>query len=170
LASGKKIAWESIHDSGGIDTMSAENATNNTVLNLNSSDVTINNGTGLEISNQKNVWGGFTVASGVDIENAIGGKYNDTIYENKLENTIDGKSGIDSVYTKGKNTDYLLYQDDIDNKKWRLINVKNNDEENILKNIEFIVYSNGITQNLINLQTSEVFPETSRGIKITIKK
>ena len=45
----------------------------------------------------KNIWGGWTVASGVTIENAIGGKYNDSIYENKLSNVIDGKGGIDTI-------------------------------------------------------------------------
>lgn len=169
--SGKEIAWESIYDTGGIDTISSENATNNTVINLNDSDVTKNDGSGLEISNQKNVWGGSTVASGVKIENAIGGKFNDNIYENKLSNVIDGKAGIDSVYTLGKNTDYLLYQDPIqDNEKWTLINIKNNNEENTLLNIEFVVYSNGITQNLNTLETTQVFPETARGIKISLKK
>jgi serralysin len=169
-SSGKEIAWESIYDTGGIDTLSAQNATNNTVINLNSSNINPNDGSGLHISNQKNVWGGWTVASGVDIENAIGGRYNDTIHENNLANIIDGKEGIDTVYTKGKNTDYLLYQDESNNTKWKLINIKNNDEENILINLEFIVYSNGVTQNLLNLKTSQVFPETARGIKISIKK
>ena len=169
-SSGTKIAWESIYDTGGIDTITAQNATNNTIIDLNSSNLNPNDGSGLGISNQKNVWGGWTVASDVKIENAIGGKYNDTIHENELENVIDGKNGIDSVYTKSKNTDYLLIQDEMNNKTWKLINIKNNNEENTLKNIEFIVYSNGISQNLKNLKTSQVFPETARGIKVSIKK
>ena len=36
---------ESIYDTGGIDTISSENA-NNTVINLNDSDVTKNDGSG----------------------------------------------------------------------------------------------------------------------------
>lgn len=168
MSSGTKIAWESIYDSSGIDTFDAQNATNNVTINLNSSNIEKSDGSGLHLSNQKNVWGGWTVASGVDIENAIGGNFNDIIYENKLSNTIDGKEGNDTVYTKDINTNYLLIK--VDNTTWKLINTANNNEENILKNIENIIYSNGVTQNLINISKKEIYPETASGLKISIKK
>jgi choline dehydrogenase-like flavoprotein len=167
-ASGTSIAWESIYDSSGIDTFDAQEATNDVTINLNPSNIGKSDGSGLNVSNQKNVWGGWTVASGVDIENAIGGAYNDFIYENKLSNIIDGKKGNDTVYTTDKNTNYLLIK--VDNTTWKLINTANNNEENILKNIEYITYSNGITQNLKTHSNKETYPETASGLKISIKK
>ena len=108
------------------------------------------------------------MASGVDIENAIGGNFNDIIYENKLSNTIDGKEGNDTVYTKDINTNYLLIK--VDNTTWKLINTANNNEENILKNIENIIYSNGVTQNLINISKKRDISGNSIRVKNFNKK
>ena len=168
--SGQEIGWQTINDSGGIDTISAENSKDNVIIDLNASDILKNDGSGLKLSTQKNIWGGFSVASGSDIENVIGGKYDDKIYENELANKIDGGEGIDTVYTLGRNDEYLLILQSSYSNKWKLVNINNKNDENILTNIEYIIYSNGVTQNLKKMENDQVYPETTIGLKISIKK
>ena len=45
-----ETGWESIYDTGGIDEINAENAKSNVVINLQDSDITKKDGSGLEIS------------------------------------------------------------------------------------------------------------------------
>ncbi len=95
--------YEAIHDTGGTDTISAQGATKNTVINLNAATL---NADGGKISKAANVDGGFTIAQGTVIENAIGGNRTDRIYGNDADNTILGKGGRDFLYAS-KGTDLL---------------------------------------------------------------
>ena len=49
------------------------------------------------ISRESDVAGGFTIANGVVIENATGGRSNDKLYGNAAANTLKGNGGKDSL-------------------------------------------------------------------------
>jgi serralysin len=95
--------WTTIWDAGGVDTISAVNSTANVVINLQSATVapdTTNAGVSLSLSS--GLFGGFMIAKGSTIENAIGGSGSDTIIGNSEDNTIDiTKGGNDIVDAKG---------------------------------------------------------------------
>ncbi len=95
--------WTSIWDAGGNDTISAQNATNSAVINLNDATLLNNDpGAGGYISQVNGILGGFTIANSQGglsvIENAIGGQYNDTIIGNEYNNFLEGKNGNDLLY------------------------------------------------------------------------
>uniref|UniRef100_A0A6C0C2X8 Peptidase metallopeptidase domain-containing protein n=1 Tax=viral metagenome TaxID=1070528 RepID=A0A6C0C2X8_9ZZZZ len=166
-----ETGWESIYDTGGIDEINAETAKSNVVINLQDSNITKKDGSGLEISKISKIWGGYTIVSGSEIENAISGDFNDIIVENKLNNIIDGKNGIDTVYTLDVQSNYLLFKN-VD-KTLSLINVKNDNETNILKNIEVIVYANApsnIAQKLSEFKDDFILPDSGKGARIVIEK
>ena len=48
------------------------------------------------MSRADGIFGGYTIANGVVIENAIGGKGNDTLIGNSADNSLDGGAGDDS--------------------------------------------------------------------------
>lgn len=98
--------WETIWDSGGINTIDASSSNVNTVINLNDATIEDNKqlaGTPLSY----NIYGGITIAKGTKIQNIITGSKNDTVNGNELDNkitvteggidTIDGEGGYDTV-------------------------------------------------------------------------
>ncbi len=88
--------WQSIWDTGGVDTL-RHNGSTNAVIDLRAA--TLNNeagGLGF-VSNAAGVAGGFTVANGVSIENAITGSGNDTVTGNGASNNIELSAGNDSA-------------------------------------------------------------------------
>ena len=98
--------WETIWDTGGVNTIDASSTNVNNVIHLN--DATINDNTNLAgTSLSYNVFGGLTIAKGTKIQNVITGTKNDIVTGNELNNritvkeggvdTIDGKSGYDTV-------------------------------------------------------------------------
>ena len=166
-----ETGWESIYDTGGIDEINAETAKSNVVINLQDSNITKKDGSGLEISKISKIWGGYTIVSGSEIENAISGDFNDIIVENKFNIIIDGKNGIDTVYTLDVQSNYLLFKN-VD-KTLSLINVKNDNETYILKNIEVIVYANApsnIAQKLSEFKDDFILPDSGKGARIVIEK
>ena len=78
-------SWESIWDAGGEDTMSAVGASDWALIQLEDAKLTGPFAGGL-ISNVNNVVGGFTIANGVVIENAIGSSFGDYIEGNAFGN------------------------------------------------------------------------------------
>ena len=166
-----ETGWQSIYDTGGIDQINAEHSTNNTLINLQEADITKKDGSGMEVSKVSKIWGGYTIVSGAQIENAIGGDYDDVIVENKLSNIIDGKKGNDTVYTLDVQSNYLLFKNT--DETISLVNVKNDNETNILKNIEIIVYANAptnIAQKLSEFEDDFILPESGKGARIVIEK
>ena len=92
-------SYSCIWDAGGIDTISAgANASGAVTINLN--DATLRNeaGGGGFVSRQFGIFGGFTIANGVVIENAIGGTGNDTLVGNEYSNGLLGGVGDDALY------------------------------------------------------------------------
>ena len=51
------------------------------------------------VSFVEGVQGGFTIANGVDIENASGGSGNDVIFGNTVENVLSGNGGNDQIFS-----------------------------------------------------------------------
>ena len=98
--------WETIWDSGGINTIDASTSNTNTIINLN--DATIKDNTKLAGTFLSyNIFGGITISKGTKIHNVITGTKDDTITGNEHNNKIvvteggldiiDGKDGYDTV-------------------------------------------------------------------------
>lgn len=88
--------WSCIWDAGGTDTISNFGSSIASTINLNAAPLTGANAGGY-VSWNSNIVGGFTIANGVVIENAIGGEGNDYITINSADNVIDGNGGTDYV-------------------------------------------------------------------------
>jgi len=86
--------YSSIWDAGGIDTISAATATADATINLNDAPLVGPNAGGY-LSAVEGIYGGFTIANGVVIENAIGGAGDDTIIGNEADNDLSGGAGND---------------------------------------------------------------------------
>lgn len=86
----------------GIDTISASSATGNCEINLNAAQLFGENAGGF-VSHESNVIGGFTIANGVVIENALGGRGSDRITGNSANNLIASGDGDDYIIGKGGN-------------------------------------------------------------------
>jgi serralysin len=89
--------WMCIWDAGGGNDTIRYNGSKTAVIDLNMASLAhAANGGGM-ISNAKNVAGGFTIANGVWIENAIGGNGIDKITGNARNNDLFGRNGNDTI-------------------------------------------------------------------------
>ncbi|HVR68526.1 MAG TPA: M10 family metallopeptidase, partial [Verrucomicrobiae bacterium] len=88
--------WSCIWDAGGEDTISAEGLARNVFINLNDAPLTGANAGGY-VSWMAGIRGGYTIANGVVIENAIGGNGNDMIVGNEFSNKLIGGLGNDTM-------------------------------------------------------------------------
>lgn len=96
--------WECIWDAGGTDTISNAGSGTGCYINLNAYPktggvvsegyVSYNYSSGTSTPSL-NTAGGFTIADGVIIENAIGGNGADTLTGNGVSNTLTGNGGAD---------------------------------------------------------------------------
>lgn len=89
-----------VHDTGGVDTFNASSATEDVNINLNPATLNSNGG---KLNRVDGVYGGFTIANGVKIENAVGGSGNDKIVGNKWKNRLTGNEGDDIIHGNGGN-------------------------------------------------------------------
>jgi serralysin len=90
--------WFCIWDAGGTDTITAANALAGVQIDLRAATLrTGDRNAGGFISRESEVAGGFTIANGVVIENATGGRSNDKLYGNAAANTLKGNGGKDSL-------------------------------------------------------------------------
>ncbi|MBL1211114.1 M10 family metallopeptidase, partial [Geminocystis sp. GBBB08] len=111
--------YSSLWDTGGIDKISANGATSAVTINLNDATLNIADGAGAGgyLSSINGIFGGFTIANGVRIENADGGNFNDTITGNEFNNSLNGFSGNDILQggsgndslTGGVGNDFAVY-------------------------------------------------------------
>jgi serralysin len=93
-------SYSCIWDAGGIDTISGISAQSDVTINLN--DASLNAaqdgaGAGGYVSSAKGIFGGFTIANTVVIENAIGSSFNDQIIGNEFNNNLVGNDGKDRI-------------------------------------------------------------------------
>lgn len=104
IPTGSNPYFQTIKDTGGNDTISASGSNKSVTINLTPATL---NGNGGVLSRAAGVYGGFTIAKGTNIENAIGGNKGDIIIGNNGRNVIRGNGGNDIIYTgKGKDVVY----------------------------------------------------------------
>jgi serralysin len=92
--------WTSIWDTGGKDTISAKGSSAGSIIDLQDAPLAGNTAGG-HLSKVDGIVGGFTIAAGVDIENAIGGNGDDSMTGNDLDNTLQGGRGDDVLVGLG---------------------------------------------------------------------
>jgi serralysin len=94
--------FSSIWDAGGTDRM-VYNGSRDALIDLRAATLQYEVGGGGRVSYATGIFGGFTIANGVVIENAQSGSGNDTINGNDVANTLDGGAGNDMLYGFGGN-------------------------------------------------------------------
>ncbi|MGO4705513.1 M10 family metallopeptidase C-terminal domain-containing protein [Microvirga sp. 2MCAF38] len=91
--------WSSIWDAGGIDTITAAGSTAGVTIDLRAA--TLQQGdpnAGGFLSQQTKIAGGFTIAKGVVIENAVGSAFDDVLIGNSAVNSLNGGAGNDTYF------------------------------------------------------------------------
>lgn len=101
-ANGAGTFYETIWDTGGIDTI-AFSGTADAQIDLLAATLDYSPTGGGVVSFVDGVWGGFTIAHGVTIENASGGSGNDVLLGNAVANTLTGNDGNDTLFGRGGN-------------------------------------------------------------------
>jgi serralysin len=89
--------WSCIWDTGGVDTLSNAGSTTGATIDLRAAPLVGPNAGGY-ISYNSGIRGGYTIANGVVIENAIGGSGADTLNGNSSANTLEGGAGSDILF------------------------------------------------------------------------
>ena len=92
--------WDVIWDTGGVDTI-AHTGTVSARIDLTAATLDYSpTGAGV-ISFVSGIYGGFTIAAGVVIENASGGSGADVLIGNSASNVLDGGAGNDTLEGRG---------------------------------------------------------------------
>jgi serralysin len=99
--------WTAIWDGGGSDTISNEGGNTSSTIDLRAAPLSGANAGGY-VSRLDDTPGGYTIANGVVIENAIGGYKDDVIIGNSADNLLEGGEGADSL-TGGLGEDTATY-------------------------------------------------------------
>ena len=86
--------FEAIWDAGGTDEMRYDGS-RDAVIDLRAATLEIEEGGGGNVSNAFGIYGGYTIANGVVIENATGGSGDDVIVSNAADNVLTGNAGSD---------------------------------------------------------------------------
>lgn len=89
-----------IWDADGVDTI-VNNGAGSSVIDLRAATLEVEEGGGGFISYADGIFGGFTIAKGVVIENAIGGSGADTLIGNAAANELTGNDGSDTLDGRG---------------------------------------------------------------------
>jgi serralysin len=84
-------------DTGGEDTISAGRTERACTIDLNAATLAYEPGGGGLLSSPRGIRGGFTIANGVEIENAAGGGGDDRLVGNELANRLTGGAGADTL-------------------------------------------------------------------------
>ena len=98
--------YSCLWDAGGIDTIRAGATGRNAVIDLHDATLRAENGGGGFVSYARGIHGGFTIANGVVIENAVGGRGDDRLTGNEAGNVLEGGDGDDRL-TGGLGRDVL---------------------------------------------------------------
>lgn len=86
--------WSGIWDAGGTDTM-VHNGSAAAVIDLRDATLQFEEGGGGWVSFVDGIYGGYTIAHGVVIENAVGGSGDDYLIGNEADNALTGNGGAD---------------------------------------------------------------------------
>jgi serralysin len=92
--------YQAIWDAGGTDTI-RHSGSADAVIDLRAATLDYGPGGGGFLSYVTGIHGGFTIAHGVVIENAIGGEGNDTLIGNDFDNVLIGGPGNDRLFGRG---------------------------------------------------------------------
>lgn len=106
--------YEAIWDNGGTDWIKY-GGSRDAVVNINEATLDPDGGEGAGgfLSYVSGIYGGYTIANGVTIENARTGGGDDVIVGNELQNVLKGGKGDDTIYG-GAGNDMLFGQGDDD--------------------------------------------------------
>ena len=110
--------YECIWDTGGASDAINYSGSGNATINLNAATLTgtAAQGAGGFVSFVSGIYGGFTIANGVVIENANGGSGIDTITGNGVANVLNGGAGFDQLFGgRGNDTIFFDPNDDLAN-------------------------------------------------------
>ncbi|WP_347304258.1 pre-peptidase C-terminal domain-containing protein [Croceibacterium sp. TMG7-5b_MA50] len=88
--------YETIWDTGGVDVIQY-NGTKAAQIDLLAATIDYSPTGGGVVSFVDNIWGGYTIARGVVIENATGGAGNDVLLGNGANNVLTGNDGDDTL-------------------------------------------------------------------------
>jgi serralysin len=101
--------WFTLWDAGGDDTIKAPSGAGSVTIDLRAATLTEGDpGAGGNVSWVGGISGGFTIANGVVIENALGGAGNDKLIGNAAANTLTGGGGED-ILTGGLGPDTFMF-------------------------------------------------------------
>jgi len=95
-----EATYQTIWDTGGTDTI-AYVGTRDAHIDLLAATLDYSPTGGGVISFARGVWGGYTIANGVVIENASGGSGNDVLIGNSASNVLTGNAGNDVLMGRG---------------------------------------------------------------------
>jgi Ca2+-binding RTX toxin-like protein len=96
-----------IWDAGGIDSITYSGAANANI-DLRPATLKYEYGGGGWVSYAYGIYGGYTIANGVTIENATSGSGNDTLIGNDVANYLDGGAGADTLTGLGGNDTIIV--------------------------------------------------------------
>jgi len=96
-----------IWDAGGDEDLIFHKGGRDAVIDLRPATLELEEGGGGWISRVEGIHGGFTLAHGVEIERAFGGRGDDRITGNEADNTLKGKAGADRLIG-GEGDDLLI--------------------------------------------------------------
>ncbi|HZF94524.1 MAG TPA: M10 family metallopeptidase C-terminal domain-containing protein [Allosphingosinicella sp.] len=88
--------YAAIWDAGGNDEIRYDGA-RNAVIDLRPATLKYEEGGGGRVSHAFGLYGGFTIANGVTIENGSGGSGNDRLFGNDAANVLNGNAGDDTI-------------------------------------------------------------------------
>ncbi len=130
-SNGAGTFYSSIWDAGGTDEI-RYNGSEDVVIDLREATLELEEGGGGWLSYADGIYGGFTIANGVEIENATGGSGDDAIVANAADNVLTGGDGADTfIFIEGQGgydviTDYERGVDRIDISDYRVLQVLRN--------------------------------------------
>ncbi len=95
-------SFQAIWDTGGTDTIAASDD-RGVHIDLTPASLDYSATGGGAVSYARGIIGGFTIANGVVIENAVGGSGEDTLIGNAADNVLSGNNGNDTLDGRGGN-------------------------------------------------------------------
>lgn len=104
---GQSTSYSSIWDAGGVDQI-VYNGSKDTTIDLRAATLRYEYGGAGRMSYATGIFGGFTIANGVTIENATSGEGNDTLVGNSVNNVLTGNGGNDAFYLDAGGDDTAL--------------------------------------------------------------
>lgn len=106
-ANGVGTYYSCLWDAGGRDTIRHDGAAA-AVIDLRAATLDYSATGGGVVSYVNAIYGGFTIANGVIIENATGGSGDDLLRGNSAANVLDGRQGADSMFGGNGNDVYMV--------------------------------------------------------------